>query len=129
MTVDHPSFSRRQVLRVAGTAGATMLVAGVGVGGYRVYDTAVLHPGTGQAYDAWLQWDQASGPLGAVGAAILAANPHNTQPWFFAVSATTVDVFVDRDAISAASTRCAASSTSGWAARSRTSSWPARPAA
>ena len=35
------------------------------------------------------------GPLGAVAAAILAANPHNSQPWAFAVSAEGIDVFAD----------------------------------
>jgi hypothetical protein len=87
--------SRRQVLRMLGTGGAVVLVAGVGTGGYRVYDTAALQPGHGHAYDPWRQWDSAPGPLGAVAAAVLAANPHNTQPWLFEVGDTAIDVFVD----------------------------------
>lgn len=34
--------------------------------------------------------------LGALGAAILAANPHNTQPWLFHVTASSVALFADR---------------------------------
>lgn len=33
--------------------------------------------------------------MGAVGAAILAANPHNTQPGLFHVTSSSVDVFAD----------------------------------
>ena len=35
------------------------------------------------------------GPRGAVAAAILAASPHNTQPWEFAVTDRSIDVFTD----------------------------------
>ena len=35
------------------------------------------------------------GPLGAVAAAVLAASPHNTQPWIFGVGPDAIDVFVD----------------------------------
>lgn len=91
----HPTVSRRRVLRGFGAAGATVLVVGAGAGGYRVVDTAALRPGHGQAYDPWRHWDSTPGPLGAVAAAVLAANPHNTQPWLFEVGATTIDVGVD----------------------------------
>ncbi len=91
----HQPVSRRSIIRALGLGAATVLVAGTGLLGYRVYDTAVLKPGSGAAYDPWQQWREDLGPLGAVAAAILAANPHNTQPWIFAVAVTTIDVYAD----------------------------------
>ena len=91
---DH-HVSRRGVLRGVGLGGATALVAGTGLLSYRVYDTAALNPGSGVAYDAWRVWRKLPGPLGAVACAVLAASPHNTQPWTFALSTDAIDVFVD----------------------------------
>ena len=71
-----------------------MLVAGTGVAGYRLFDSRALDPGVGRAYDAWSHW-QDPGPIGMVAAAILAANPHNTQPWRFRITDRTIDLFAD----------------------------------
>ncbi|WP_380166258.1 Acg family FMN-binding oxidoreductase [Jannaschia sp. R86511] len=72
-------------------------MAGTGALGYRVHETAALDPGHGAAFDPWQRWREEPGPLGAVAAALLAANPHNTQPWQFAVRDTEVDLYADPD--------------------------------
>lgn len=90
-----PRWSRRSLLRTLGLGGATVMVAGTGILSYRVYDTAALNPGSGPAFDPWTQWRELPGPLGAVACAVLAASPHNTQPWAFALGPGSIDVFVD----------------------------------
>jgi hypothetical protein len=82
---DDPRWSRRSVLKGIGVGAATLVVAGIGAGSYRVFDNGVLSAGSGRPYDAWRNWRDDPGPLGMVGAAILAANPHNSQPWIFHV--------------------------------------------
>ena len=91
----HESMSRRTVLRRIGLGTATVVVAGIGVGGYRVFDNGVLNAGDGRAYDAWATWRDDPTLLGAVAAAILSANPHNTQPWIFHVTADSIELFSD----------------------------------
>jgi len=89
------TVGRRSLLRAAAVGTATVVVAGTGALSYRVFDTRVLDPGAGRAFDAWRHWRDTPGPLGAVAAAILAANPHNSQPWAFHVTDATVDLHAD----------------------------------
>ena len=52
----------------------------------------------GDAYAPWRLWDDPSirgTPLALVAAGVLAANPHDTQPWLFAVSADAIEIFAD----------------------------------
>ena len=74
-------------------------MAVVAAGGlvWRAYDQGVFAAGAGAAFEPWTNWrsDGAPGPLGLVRAGILAANPHNTQPWLFQVGATRIEVFAD----------------------------------
>jgi nitroreductase len=77
-----------------GAAGVTVIVAGGAV--WRAYDRGVFSVGDGPAFAPWHDWQQASGgPLGLVRAAILAASPHNTQPWLFKLTDRTVEVYID----------------------------------
>jgi hypothetical protein len=87
-------ISRRDLLKGLAVGGASVAVVGTGAASYRVFDSQALSPGEGSAYDAWGRWRE-PGPLGMVGAAILAANPHNAQSWRFQVSDTSIDLFAD----------------------------------
>ncbi|MEO8966443.1 MAG: hypothetical protein ABI355_02530 [Solirubrobacteraceae bacterium] len=88
--------SRRSFLHRGAVAGGTALVVVTGGVGYRAYDEGVFQVGQGGAYEAWRSWNQQRGPMALVAAAILAANPHNTQAWIFRVSPQRIDLFADR---------------------------------
>jgi hypothetical protein len=85
-------MQRRAFLRGAGVA--TILVVGGGV--WRAYDRGVFGVGEGPAFEPWKDWQEAEdSPLALVRAAILAASPHNTQPWLFKVTDSSVDLYLD----------------------------------
>src|SRR3982074_1787469 len=82
------SATRRQFLKVAGLGGAVLGVSGLGSLSWRTARQGVFDVGRGSAYAAWGQWDTGTGPLVLIRAAVLAANPHNSQPWTFRASAS-----------------------------------------
>ncbi|HEX7660606.1 MAG TPA: hypothetical protein VF444_14125 [Pseudonocardiaceae bacterium] len=86
---------RRGFLRSTGMGVLTVVVAGTGVISYRAYDNRVLDPDRGTAFDAWRNWRDDPGPRGVIAAAILAASPHNIQPWLFQLNGNRVDVHAD----------------------------------
>ncbi|MEA2545168.1 MAG: hypothetical protein QOI09_441, partial [Chloroflexota bacterium] len=87
-------LSRRLFLKRVGVgAGAVVIVATGGVT-WRALDQGVFALGTGPAYEPW-HLDLSSGdPMSLVGAAILAANAHDSQPWAFRVAPERIDLFV-----------------------------------
>ncbi len=94
-----PTLDRRQFLRRA--ASATFVLA-VGGGVYRAQRQGVFSTAQGVAFEPWYDWrnQPAAGALRLVQAAILAANPHNTQPWLFHVQEDgqqtgSIDVYAD----------------------------------
>jgi nitroreductase len=93
-TSPRKNLSRRKVIALAGT-GTLILVAGGGV--WCAVDQGVFSTGQGSAYQPWDEWRTPTrGPLNLVRAAILAANPHHSQPWLFHVTQTQIDLFSDR---------------------------------
>ena len=83
--------TRRAILT---TGAASVLVAGIGAGGYAWY------PGTASARMPWTVAGDSLGDarLDALSYAILAPNPHNRQPWWFElVDDDKVDVYADLD--------------------------------
>jgi hypothetical protein len=86
-------ISRRKFLKLAG-AGVAIVVVGGTV--WRAFDNGVFSSGQGPAYEPWKDWktesEEGTGPLSLVSSAILAANPHNTQPWLFVVNPNKIDL-------------------------------------
>lgn len=87
------AINRRKVLKIAG---ATVVIAG-GALAWRAVEQGVFSAGTGVAYEPWTSWhaDDPARALRLVRAAVLAANPHNSQPWMFRVDDDSIDLFAD----------------------------------
>ena len=87
-----------------GTRRSLLLGAGgvTGLGliglGYRAWRRGVWSAGEGAAFAPWADWQgsPADGIKRPLRAAILAANPHDTQPWLFAVRDNRIDLYADR---------------------------------
>jgi len=89
-----PARNRRAFLA---TAAKTAGVAVVGGLGWRAWDEGVLRAGQGAPYAPWERWQgSAHSSRDLVRAAILAASPHNSQPWAFRLTSGRIDVFADR---------------------------------
>jgi hypothetical protein len=86
-------FDRRTILKLAGGAAAAG-AAGVLL---RAERQRVFSPGAGPAVEPWTDWrgEGAEGALALVHAAVLAASPHNTQPWLFRLVPGRIDLFAD----------------------------------
>ncbi len=86
-------MQRRSFLKGAGVVTVTVVGGGV----WRAYDQGVFSVGEGPAYEPWKDWrkDSDDGALALVRAAILAASPHNTQPWLFKVTNSSIELYID----------------------------------
>jgi hypothetical protein len=73
--------------------GAALGVGGLGSLSWRTVSQGVFDAGSGSAYAAWGEWDSGTGPLALIRAAVLAANPHNSQPWTFRTSSSGIDIY------------------------------------
>lgn len=86
-------MNRRNFIQSAGVL--SIFVAGGTV--WRAIDQGVFSSSQGQAYQEWTNWQsqKSAGLLGLVHSAILAASPHNSQPWLFKISTSSIDLYAD----------------------------------
>jgi len=98
MTPIAGTLSRRGSLRTSGLAAGGAIVVAAGGLGVRAWAPGVFGDlYAGPAFEPWRDWRRGrhQGSLGLVSAAILASNPHNSQPWLFRVGERHVELFAD----------------------------------
>ncbi|MCM3761572.1 hypothetical protein M3212_12325 [Alkalihalobacillus oceani] len=87
-------LSRRNFLK---KTGAFLIVMIWGGSIWRAVDQGVFQAGRGSAFEPWEKQDNGAFPdqLKLIQAAVLASNPHNTQPWLFKVTDDYIDIYAD----------------------------------
>lgn len=92
---DRSKQGRRKFLIGAGAV--TVAVAGGLV--WRGVERGAFSVSQGAPWELWETWSddaRAGTPLALIAAAVLAASPHNTQPWLFHVTENRIDLYADR---------------------------------
>lgn len=86
-------MERRQFLKLAGASGLAL----TGGGAWYTFAEGHLRSIEGTPYAAWTDWNVGPKPtpLNLVRAAILAASPHNTQPWKFLITDTSIELYLE----------------------------------
>lgn len=80
------AINRRDLLRGMGAAGVATLLGFPGCGNFP--------PESGAAFEPWMfPADETRPEMIAAAAAIIAASPHNTQPWLLSVTPAQIDVW------------------------------------
>jgi len=88
-------MTRRRLLQWIGLGAGGVIVAGGAGAAIRGAVNGVWSSGQGAPYDLWRDWASMTGVDQIEAAGILAANPHNTQPWRFAIDGDTIDIWSD----------------------------------
>ena len=93
-TNEEKKMTRRAFIMKSGAAFFVISAAGLT---WRAIDQGVFRTGKGPAYEPWdISNDNVQkGTLALVNDAILASNPHNTQPWLFKVTDTFIEIYAD----------------------------------
>ena len=94
-TDDHKGVSRRAVLGWAGAGVGGLVVAGAAGATVRGAVNGAFSSGSGDPYELWKAYDGLTGTDKIIAAGILAANPHNTQPWRITGAADVIEIASD----------------------------------
>nr|WP_274636411.1 hypothetical protein [Microbacterium bovistercoris] len=88
-------MTRRRLLQWIGLGAGGVVVAGGAGAAIRGAVNGVWSSGQGAPYELWRDWASMTGIDQVVAAGVLAANPHNTQPWHFDIHGDAIDIRSD----------------------------------
>lgn len=85
--MNHRAFLVSAIAATAAAAGAV----------WYAYDGDSLYAKEDGPYSAWKEWNAPTdpAPVKLIRSAVLASSPHNTQPWRFRVTGSSVEMFLD----------------------------------